>query len=154
MAWKKAQITKRELCFVENTLTFLPQQMLDIYDFFVHQWLVCLWIGDLKIQCEKSSFTLWIIVSCEYIYIIIYISWYIMVRQTQLSYCWWSIPLYDPCYPNIPKHPSGDWEPASSGGMWPAGPAWPATRLESNADDGMMTTMLWWIVGLTWFNMV
>ena len=28
-----------------------------------------------------------------------------MVRQTQLSYCWWSIPLYDPCYPNIPKHP-------------------------------------------------
>jgi hypothetical protein len=41
MAWKKAQITKRELCFVENTLTFLPPQMLDIYDFFVHQWLVC-----------------------------------------------------------------------------------------------------------------
>ena len=39
-------------------------------------------------------------------------------------------------------NPSGDWEPASSGGMWPAGPAgpaWPATRQESNADDGMTT---------------
>ena len=44
MAWKKAQITKRELCFVENTLTFLPQQMLDIYDFYqcTNDWFVAM----------------------------------------------------------------------------------------------------------------